>query len=276
VVERLVDRLAVREWGDRAAPGIVLWPGLGATSAYFASIAESLPGCAVAVDPPGFGRSPPLDLLTYTGLVDLATALVSSRGARAIVGHSLGAHVAAGVGCDPPAGLRAVVLIDGGFIDAAGLAELGMPASSGRAELVSWLEANTLRFTSWDAAIAGLAEMIGGERTPALEAYVRELLVEVDGEIRNPAPPTRMADLILAVLRQDVRALARDLKVPTLLVACGKPEQHRATREPAWRAFADASPLITLHVAEQWGHNPVLQDSAAASTLIAAWLREHL
>jgi pimeloyl-ACP methyl ester carboxylesterase len=112
-------------WGDRAAPGIVLWPGLGATSAYFASIAESLPGCAVAVDPPGFGRSPPLDLLTYTGLVDLATALVSSRGARAIVGHSLGAHVAAGVGCDPPAGLRAVVLIDGGFIDAAGLAEMG-------------------------------------------------------------------------------------------------------------------------------------------------------
>src|SRR5579871_1055392 len=128
VMERPLDRLAVREWGDRAAPGIVLWPGLGATGAYFASIAEALPGRGVAVDPPGFGRSPPLDDCTYSALVELAGSVVAAVGGHAMVGHSLGAHIAAGVACDPPAGLRAVVLIDGGFMDAERLAEVGMPA----------------------------------------------------------------------------------------------------------------------------------------------------
>jgi pimeloyl-ACP methyl ester carboxylesterase len=276
VVERLVDRLAYREWGDRTAPGIVLWPGLGATGAYFAAIAEALPGRGVAVDPPGFGRSPPLDTCTYSGLVDLAAAVVRAFGGCAIVGHSLGAHIAAGVACDPPAGLRAVVLIDGGFMDADRLAEVGMPATSSRAELTAWLGANTPRFPSWDAAITGLAAMIGSQRTPALEAYVRDLFVEVEGEIRDLTPPGRMADLILAVTRQDPRAVARNLRVPTLLIACGKPEEHRATREQAWQAFADACPLIELHVADDWGHNPVLQDPATASSLIAGWLQQHL
>ena len=276
VVERLVDRLAYREWGDRAEPGIVLWPGLGATGAYFASIAETLPGRSVTVDPPGFGRSPPLDACTYSGLVDLAAAVVGALGGRAFVGHSLGAHIAAGVACDPPAGLRAVVLIDGGFMDAERLAEVGMPATSGRAELTSWLGANTPRFPSWDAAISGLTAMAGGQRTPALEAYVRDLFVEVDGEIRDPTPPARMADLILAVMGQDPLTVGRNLRVPTLLIACGKPEEHRATREQAWRAFADTSPLIELHVADDWGHNPVLQDPVTTSSLIAGWLRAHL
>jgi len=276
VVECLVDRLACREWGDRAAPGIVLWPGLGATGAYFASIAEALPGRGVAVDPPGFGRSPPLDACTYSGLVDLAAAVVGACGGRAMVGHSLGAHIAAGVACDPPRGLSAVVLIDGGFMDLERLAEVGMPATSGRAALISWLDANTPRFPSWDAAISGLAAMSAGQRTPALEAYVRDLLVEVDGEIRDLTPAARMADLILAVMRQDPRTVGPNLRVPTLLIACGKPDEHRATREQAWRSFAETSPLIELHVFDDWGHNPVLQDPATVTSVISGWLAQHL
>ena len=85
-----------------------------------------------------------------------------------------------------------------------------------------------------------------------------------------------MADLILAVMREDPRALARNLRVPTLLIACGKPEEHRATREQAWRSFADTSPLIELHVADDWGHNAVLQDPTSVSSLIAGWLGQHL
>lgn len=273
---RVVGGLAVREWEDSAAPGILLWPGLGSTSAYFSSIAEALPGRAVAVDPPGFGRSAPLDVCTYARLVNAAAAVAEACECRAMVGHSLGAYLAVGVAADPPAGLRATVLIDGGFLDAQGMAELGMPTNVGRAQLIGWLEAQAPRFPDWETAIGELATMIGGAPGPTVEAYARELFVELDGEIRDPTPPDRMADLLLTVLHRDVLAAAQRIAVPTLLIACGQPTERRPIRERTWQRFADASPLIELFVAEDWGHNPCLQDPEASSSLIANWLQRHL
>ncbi|MGH2850566.1 MAG: alpha/beta fold hydrolase, partial [Solirubrobacteraceae bacterium] len=254
--------VAVREWGSPTEPGILLWPGLGATGAYFESIAQALPGRAVAVDPPGFGRSPAIDPCSYSSLVALAAEVAGAHRCRAIVGHSLGAHVAVGLACDPPAGMRAAVLIDGGFLDAATLAELGPPATSPRAEVVAWMHSNSPRFPSWDAAVDGFARMVGAEPTPALEAYVREILVESDGEIHDSAAPERLADMLLAVIREDPRSLAQGIRIPTLLIASGQPADRRAARETAWRSLADASPLIELCVGDGWGHNPVLQDPA--------------
>lgn len=265
--------MAVREWGDPADPAILLWPGLGSTGAYFAELAPALPGRAVAVDPPGFGRSAPLDGYTSERLIEIAAAVAEACGCWAIVGHSLGAYIAVGVAADPPAGLRAAVLIDGGFMDLPTMAESGMPVASGREQLIAWMRANELRFPDWKTAIRNMAMMIGGEPTAALEAYIREVYAEVDGEIRETTPPEEMADQVLAVVGHDVLTPAKRVQVPTLLIASGQPVERRATREQAWREFADSSPLIELHVADAWGHNPILQDSEASTRLIADWLR---
>jgi pimeloyl-ACP methyl ester carboxylesterase len=276
VEDRVVHGLAVREWGDPAEPGILLWPGLGATGAYFTSVAQALPGRAVIVDPPGFGRSAPPEAYTNERLIESAAHVVEACDCRAMVGHSLGAYLAAAIAGEPPAGLRAVVLIDGGFLDAETMAEFGMPTTAGRAELIGWLETNAPCFPDWETAIRELPAMFGSSPTPELEAYVRELLAEIDGEIRDPTPADRMADLLLAVLHQDIAALAARIAVPALLIACGAPAHHRPVREKAWRAFASASPLVELHVAENWGHNPILADPDASSRLIADWLQRHL
>lgn len=273
----MVEGVAVREWGDPAAPGILMWPGLGSAGRYFAGIAEAMPGRVVAVDPPGFGDSPPLDPCTYEQLIELAAAVIGACGCHAMVGHSLGGYLGAGIASDPPVGLRAVVLIDGGYLSVAEMAELGLPPpAAGRAEVLAWVTQNTPHFPDWETAIRELAAMIGSDITPALEAYLREGLVEVDGEIRDLSSPERLADMLVAVRDRDVPALAAGIVLPTLLIACGKPPGHRALREKAWRTFADASPRIELQVAEAWGHNPVLQDPAASSSLIADWLRGHL
>jgi len=268
--------IVVREWGDPGGPGILLWPGLGSTGAYFGGVASQLPGRAVAADPPGFGGSPPLDPCTYEGLVEVARATVDQRGCKAMVGHSLGAHVALGVGCDPPPELRAIVLIDGGFLTAKDFDQLGIPVLGGRSELVSWARSNELRFPDWAAATRSVAEMVSAEVTPALEAYVREVMTEVDGEVREASSPEEAADLLLAVAGQDVLAFAQRLAVPTLLIACGRSPSSRPVREGAWRAFVTASPMVELHVAEEWGHNPVLQAPDAFSRLVADWLRAHI
>jgi pimeloyl-ACP methyl ester carboxylesterase len=273
---RVLDGVAVREWGGAAEPGTRLWAGLGATSGYFAPVAAALPGRTVAVDPPGSGRSAPLDPCTYGALVGLAESLIERFRCQSMVGHSLGAYLAAGVACSPPAGLRAVVLIDGGFLSAEGMAELGIPVTAERPVLVDWLNQTAPSFPDWETAVSELAAMFGAPVTPALEAYVREAMAEVDGAIRAPAPPDRVAELLQAILGAGVPARASQIAVPTLLLACAQPAERRASRERAWRAFADASPLIELAVGEDWGHNPVLADPAACGALIGEWLRAHL
>jgi pimeloyl-ACP methyl ester carboxylesterase len=272
----MLDGLAIREWGDPDDPGVLLWPGLGSPGSYFAGIAAALPGRSVAVDPPGFGGSEALGTPAYGRVVDLARAAIDAHDCRAMVGHSLGANVAAGVAANPPPRLRAVVLIDGGYLSAAGLEDLGMPVRAGRERLTAWMEENLPRFPDWATARREITAMIGGQATPALEAYVREVMVERDGEIRDWDSAQRIADACLAGQVGDVPSLAASIKLPTLLIACGKPAERRAIREAAWEAFASASPLIELHVGEHWTHNPVLQAPEATGELVATWLRSRL
>jgi len=249
---------------------------LSSTGAYFSAIAGLLPGRAVAVDPPGWGRSPPLEDYTYERLVDLAGDLVGSCRCSAVIGHSLGGEIAAGVAGAPPPGLRAVVLVDGGYLDAATRAELGLPVTASRGELIAWWDKNTPRFPDWETAVQGLAALFGAEVTPSVEEAVRASFAEVDGQIRESATPDQVADLLLAVVHQDVAARAQAVAVPTLLIACGQPAAHRAIKERAWREVADASPLIELHVAEEWDHNPFLQSPEASALLISEWLQRYL
>jgi pimeloyl-ACP methyl ester carboxylesterase len=273
---RLVEGVAVREWGDPGEPGILMWPGLGATGGYFAAVAEAMPGRAVCVDPPGFGDSPPLETYDYGRLVELASAMIGACECQAFVGHSLGGFFGATIASDPPPALRAVVLIDGGHLGMREFVALGQPApEASRAELLSWAKENEQRYPDWDTAVTKLAEMIGGEVTPALEAYAREVLVERDGEIQSRSPAELVADM-LVVAREHDPDVARDIAVPTLLMAGAQPPETRAIREPAWRRFADASPQVALRVGEDWRHNPILQDPEGSSELIAGWLAAHL
>lgn len=181
-----------------------------------------------------------------------------------------------GVAAAPPAGFQAAVLIDGGFMEAEDMAEVGMPITAGRARLVEWLATNTLRFSDWDSAASELAAMIGSLETPALKAYVRDVFTESDGEIREFATPDRAADLLLATFDHEARVLAERIAVPALLIACGQPTERRPTRERAWQAFAAGPSLVELHVADEWGHNPIFQHSEAFSALAATWLQERL
>lgn len=268
--------LAVRESGDHADPGVLLWPGLGATRAYFEPLAGKLPGRAVVVDPPGLGESAPLDPCSYERLVEIARAVVEEYECRAIVGHSLGGFVAAGVAAAPPTGLQTAVLIDGGFMEAEDMAALGMPLMAGRPKLVEWLAATSLRFTDWDTATRELATMFSSPDSPAFSAYVREVFTEIDGEICERMTPDQAADLLLATYDHELRVVAAALVVPTLLIACGQPAEQRPRRERAWHAFAAESPLIELHVVEEWSHNPIFQDPEPFTELLAGWLDKHL
>lgn len=270
--ERIVESLAVRESGDPALPGVLLWPGLGSTGAYYESLVPRLPYRAVAVDPPGHGGSAPLEPCTFERLVEIARAVVEECGCRAVVGHSLGAYVAVGLACAPPAELQSAVLLDGGFMEASDMAAYGMPITEGRTALVEWMAGGVLSFRSWGDAVREVAAMMECTESDALVAYLRDLFVEVDGEIRERVTPERAADLVLATFDHDTRPLAKELAIPTLLLASGKPAERRIPRQAACEEFASASSLVKLHVEEGWAHNPIFQQPEVLASLIGEWI----
>jgi pimeloyl-ACP methyl ester carboxylesterase len=276
---RNVGELAVREWGDPTEPGILLWPGMGFTSAYFAGSASFLPGRPVGVDTPGWGRSPAPSSYGYERLVGLAVEAIRACDCRAMVGHSLGGDIALGVADDPPPGLRAVVLLDGGYLERSDRIELGAPDHGDREAMVAAMREAEARFPDWESARSEIARFVGTEElTPATEAAFREALTEIDGELREAAPPERSADLLMSFTSAatDVRARAAAVGVPTLLIAAGQPPDVRETKQRAWERFASASPLIELHVAEDWGHNALLANTRECTAVISAWLSPHL
>jgi pimeloyl-ACP methyl ester carboxylesterase len=272
VTERVVESLAVREWGDPTRPGVLLWPGLGSTGAYYESLVAELPLRAVAVDPPGHGGSAGLEPCTFERLLEMAGAVVQECGCVAVVGHSLGACVAVGLACAPPDGLRSAVLLDGGFMEAKEMAAYGMPITEGRAALAKWLADGVLTFSSWDDAVREVGALMKCEESDAFAAYVHDVLIEVDGEVRERVTPERAADLILATFDHDARALAKELTIPTLLLASGEPAEQRVPRQAAWEEFASASPLVKLHVEDGWAHNPIFQQPAVLASMIASWI----
>lgn len=276
---RKVGELAVRQWGDPAEPGILLWPGMGFTSAYFAGSASFLPGRSVGVDPPGWGRSPAPSRYSYEHLVGLGVEAIRACDCWAMVGHSLGGDLALGVADDQPPGLRAVVLVDGGYLGPSDRIELGAPDAADREAMVASMREAEARFPDWESARDAIAQFVGAEElAPATEAAFRETLTVVDGELREAAPPERAADMLMSFTSAgiDVRARAAAVCVPTLLIAAGQPPESREIKQRAWERFASASPLIELHVAEDWGHHALLATTQECTAVISAWLSPHL
>lgn len=190
--------MGLREWGLRSDPGVLLWPGLGFSSAYFVGSAELFCGRAVAVDPPGWGPSPKPAAYSYDLLVEAAVDTIRVCDCRAMVGHSLGGDIALGVAAEPPSSLRAVVLIDGGYLEPADAVELGMPDGSDRNEMVAYMREHQARFADWEAAGTAFANLLDTEElTPACEAAFRETLIEVDGGFRQAASPELFADALM-------------------------------------------------------------------------------
>jgi len=177
---------------------------------------------------------------------------------------------------DPPRGLRAVVLVDGGYLDLASRVRLGEPGTADREELLLWWVDARRRFGSWPEAVRESAAVLGCEESEQVEEALRQSFVEEDGVVVDAASPELVADLLAAFRGCDFAERARAVSVPTLLLACGQPQDDRAIREEAWTAISDASVLIELMVIEDWSHVPMLQQPKRFADVVGSWLADRL
>jgi pimeloyl-ACP methyl ester carboxylesterase len=119
-------RLFVRRWGAAGAPGVLYWHGGGGGSTEFPEIAPALAASGYAVyapDAPGYGESPRLEPEQYrvSNIASLAVAIIDALGiAPAVwIGFSWGANIGVHVAARHPERLKALVLLDGGYLDPA-------------------------------------------------------------------------------------------------------------------------------------------------------------
>lgn len=232
--------LAVHEWGDAADVPLVFWHALGANPSG-ADLAEAAPVLTdagfrvLAVDGPGFGRSPLLQADGYRlpALVAALRELVDERelDRPVLMGHSWGGAIAVRYSGAHPDDVRALVLLDSGHIDYGSLPEAGLDR-----EADEWVEEararDPRRAEARGRAMSGLTEPV------------------------SPAWPVLAAHA-----------------VPTLLLLATEPPHVEQNREHIGR-FEAAVPHAEVRWVEGAGHGLLADAGPPLHDEIATWLVE--
>jgi pimeloyl-ACP methyl ester carboxylesterase len=162
-------QIAVHQWGSREGIPLAFWHALGpdASGAELADVAPVLAGAGfhvLALDGPGFGRSPllPTERYRLVSLVailhELLDALEVDR--PVVMGHSWGGAVAVKYAAAHPDDVRALVLLDSGHLDYRDLD--GVTADRSPEDWVAEVEArdDPRRAEARGRAMSGLADRV--------------------------------------------------------------------------------------------------------------------
>lgn len=126
-------QLAVHHWGERGDVPIVFWHALGpdASGAELGKVAVVLASAGfhvLAVDGPGFGKSPllPSERYRLASLVAMLHELVNvlELDRPVVMGHSWGGAISVRYAAAHPQDVRALVLLDSGHLDYRDLADV--------------------------------------------------------------------------------------------------------------------------------------------------------
>lgn len=160
-VEVLDGPVAVTAWDFGPSDGVPLlfWPGLGS---YMGRSVEELAGVlseqgvrTIGIDPPGWAGAPLPSRGAYelSALATLALAVADAVDLQqlAFMGASWGATVALAAAAEAPHRVRAVVLVDGGYLEPSELGD-GEPLPDEDTQVADSLRIQKeWRFEDWDA-----------------------------------------------------------------------------------------------------------------------------
>jgi pimeloyl-ACP methyl ester carboxylesterase len=233
-------KLAVHEWGDSGDVPLVFWHALGLdpSGADLGELAPIFAGSGfhvLAVDGPGFGRSPLLPAAGYrlaklvAGLRELLDERELDR--PVLMGHSWGGAIAVRYAGAHPEDVRALVLLDSGHLDYGSLSDVDADRSSD-----VWVEearaGDPRRAEARGRAMSGLTEPVS-TAWPVLAAH----------------------------------------DVPTLLLLATEPPHVEQNREHVGR-FQAAVPQAEVRWVEGAGHGLLADGGAPLGDEIATWLVE--
>jgi pimeloyl-ACP methyl ester carboxylesterase len=274
--------LALREWGDPEAAPLLFWHALGpaVTGAMLGEVAPTLAAHGLrvlALDAPGFGRSPGLPPERYRvdALVRLVCALLDSLELDRVVfmGHSWGGSIGVYLAAQEPVRLRALVLLDSGHVDWPDLPEV----EAGRS-LEEWIAEAAERPSQWDS----WSDFVAASR-PSLQRWNAEIedalrpgLREVHAGVESIASADTRGAAVwgLASTRQsDTWPAIAAAGLPVLLLTATEPDDLRELNEEWGERFGRAVPLADIRAVPQAGHTLFMDVGPPLADEIGRWLR---
>jgi pimeloyl-ACP methyl ester carboxylesterase len=230
----------------------------------------------LAVDAPGFGGSErlPDDAYRPTALGSSVPQLFDALGLERPVfaGASWGAMVGVFAATAAPERQRALVLVDGAYIDP----QTGPDGSLGSLDEVRayWSEQPGFSFATWEAMIVD-ARKYFARWSPELERYARSAFRDEDGQVVS-IMGTDLFATALWWLEQEppsaaLPALGRT-SVPVLLLTATEPAELEARRGEGSTRFAEAVPDAVIRPVPGASHL-ILEDRPLESArMIGDWL----
>jgi pimeloyl-ACP methyl ester carboxylesterase len=258
---------------------VLFWHALG-PAASGETVREAAPGLAargfrvLAVDGPGFGRSPalPPDRYELESLLALVDDLVD--GLRldrfAFMGHSWGGSIAVHYAARRPERVTALVLLDSGHVDYGQLPDVDVERP-----LRDWIaeaRTRTWRWPSERAFADELAPAVQRWSSDLLDGYLAGLRRE-GGELVGATPEARGAAFngLAPACQSKTWPRIRDAGIPTLLMLATLPP-HVEVNERFVSAFVQALPDADVRWVENAGHGLLADAGPKLGDEIAEWL----
>lgn len=278
--ERWIDfdgkRLFVRSWGDASGKPVLYWHGVSIAVRASMAINEAGPIFAhqhglrvLALDAPGFGRSPALRTVAYHphALADLVPSLLDALeiDRAPFVGFSWGGDIGCHVAARHPERLTALALLDAGYADPPFDPSQPLEEQVAQNE-AAWEEEIE---PSWESLLARVRRRYR-RWNEAIENSVRAGRLEQDGRIVPSGDPRVVAAVQLGIaqaLPSSTRAALADSALPVLLVASDEAAQEDLDR------FAHQVPQAEIYQPGEVGHDVLNDGGPRVIAFLADWLR---
>lgn len=268
-------RLAAQGWGPPAARPVLALHGWLDNAASFARLAPRLPGLRlVALDLPGHGLSqhrPPGTLYHFVDFVGDALAAADALGWQrfSLLGHSLGAAIAAFLAAVAPARVERLVLVEGLGPRAGEPGRAPKQLAESLAEQRALAARRAPRYPNLEAATRARAAAgpIAADAARILAA--RGLRETVSGGLEWRADPRLRVRSPVYLTEPQVLAFLRRIDAPALLVRARSGLLH----EPPHPQRCEAVPRLDV-VDLTGGHHLHLESPRESAAAIARFLGE--
>ena len=268
-------RVFVRGWGERSGRPLFCWHGVGLTSRASMFLNEAGPLLAdgyglrvLALDAPGFGKSPPIERQCYQpqALVDLIPPMLEALalGRVGFMGFSWGGDLGCHLAARHPSCVRTLVLLDAGYED---------PPLDPTLTYDERVERNSLAWRascapSWEAVAHALRDN-HRRWTPAVEEAARAGWRKCANQLVPAGSPSIVAAVEHGMAHAPpsaTRPRMAENRLPVLLVAGGDADEEDL------RQFAADVPQAEIVCAEGTGHDVLTDGGPEVVDVIGRWL----
>ncbi|GAB4533151.1 MAG: alpha/beta fold hydrolase [Anaerolineae bacterium] len=224
----------------------------------------------LAVDLPGYGKSPPLPRRTtipaYADLLAELMALVSD-GPVVLVGHSMGGMISVTLALRHPALVERMVLI-GPTVTGRLSSYINLVVSP--ITLMEWFGPGSLLVALGERSIVGITDRIMRPASFAERSGISEADYEhLRADARSPGQGRVRAECFFAMRENNLSGKLKDAETPALVI-WGAEDNTVPLRDAS--VIADEWPDADLRILPKAGHWPQFEAPDATGRLVAAYL----